>query len=90
MKFTAPLIETRLIISEKEVYLRDNNALISLLSQPGQMVLPLMTLDLEPTVSTIRSAAERLKMPRKSPSQSGELEGSRNGREVIPRTRKSA
>jgi DNA-binding transcriptional MerR regulator len=64
MDFTEPLAEARLIVSGKDIYLRDNQYLISMLTKPGQTHFPFTVLDLEATVKTLRREAERLEAPR--------------------------
>jgi DNA-binding transcriptional MerR regulator len=58
MDFTSPLAEARLIVSGKDVYLKDNQELISVLRNPGQAHFPFTVLDLEATVKILRSQAE--------------------------------
>ena len=54
------LADTRLIVSGKDVYVRNNQDLISLLCSPGQTHFPFTVLNLGATVMTLRSEAERM------------------------------
>jgi hypothetical protein len=55
------LAETRLIVSGKDVWLRDNEEFISMLRNPGQTQFPFTVLDLGNTVKAIRDDVEKLK-----------------------------
>jgi DNA-binding transcriptional MerR regulator len=55
-----PLAGTRLVLAGKDVYLRDHDALISMLESPGQTVFPLMVLDLGATVKKLRIKARKM------------------------------
>jgi len=62
-EFAQSLAEVRLIVSGKDVYLMNNQDLISVLQRPGQVHFPLTVLDLEATIKTLRSEAEKMVRP---------------------------
>src|ERR1035438_8226483 len=53
-----PLADLRLIISGKDVCVKDNQYLISMLRHPGQAFLPFTVLDLPATVKAIQIKVE--------------------------------
>lgn len=62
LRFTdRPLSEVRLIVSGKDVWLKDNQHLFSMLRHPGQAFLPFTVLDLPATVEAIQRKAVQIK-----------------------------
>jgi DNA-binding transcriptional MerR regulator len=62
LRFTdRPLSEVRLIVSGKDVCLKDNQHVISMLRHPGQAFLPFTVLDLPATVEAIQRGAVQIK-----------------------------
>jgi DNA-binding transcriptional MerR regulator len=60
-EFTHPLAETRLIVSGKDVQLKTNEGVISMLRYSGQALLPFTVMDLGGTVEALRIQAEKVK-----------------------------
>jgi len=77
MDFTNPLAEALLIVSGKEVYLYDNQELISILGDPKQAIFPFFVLNLDETLSLIRRRPDYPFENRKPASSSREAHGSR-------------
>lgn len=59
--FSNPVASARLIVSGRDVYLRDNDQFISMLRTPGQTRFPLTVLDLTSTVEIVRREAAKVR-----------------------------
>jgi DNA-binding transcriptional MerR regulator len=60
-EFARPLAETRLIVSGKDVHLKTNQEVISMLQYPGQALLPFTVMNLGATVEALRSKAKKVR-----------------------------
>ena len=56
-----PLAENRLVVCGKDVYLQNDESLISMLRNPGQGSFPFTVMDLKMTVETLRINADKIK-----------------------------